>query len=36
MEKSRLDMARNMKADGLPIEVIAKYTHLSAEEIEKL
>lgn len=36
VEKSRLDTARNMKADGLPLETIAKYTHLSAEEIEKL
>lgn len=36
VEKSRLDMARSMKTDGLPIETIAKYTHLSAEEIEKL
>ena len=36
VEKSRLDMARSMKTDGLPLETIAKYTHLSAEEIEKL
>ena len=36
VEKSRLDMARSMKTDGLPIETIARYTHLSAEEIERL
>ena len=29
-------IARSMKADGIPVETIAKYTGLSAEEIEKL
>ena len=29
-------IARGMKADGLPVETIAKYTGLSAEEIENL
>lgn len=29
-------MVQNMKADGIPVEIIAKYTGLSAEEIEKI
>ena len=28
--------ARSMKADGMPAEQIAKYTGLTAEEIERL
>ena len=28
--------ARSMKADGMPVEQIAKYTGLTAEEIEGL
>ncbi len=31
-----LDIAREMKKDGLPIEQIVKFTKLSAKEIEKL
>lgn len=40
MEKGRaevtMDIARGMKADGIPVEVIVKYTGLSAEEIDRL
>ena len=36
MEKGKFEIARNMKADKLPIETIIKYTGLSAEEIEAL
>lgn len=28
--------ARSMKADGMPVELIAKYTGLTADEIEAL
>ena len=35
-EEEKLTIARQMKADHLPIEIIAKYTDLSPEEIEKL
>jgi len=31
-----IDTARRMKADGMPAELIAKYTGLMADEIEKL
>ncbi len=31
-----IETARKMKADGLPCEVIAKYTGLTADEISKL
>ena len=34
--KKALDIAREMKKDGLPIEQIVKFTKLSIEEIEKL
>ena len=34
--KAYLEMARNLKKDGMPIELIHKYTGLSAEEIQKL
>jgi predicted transposase/invertase (TIGR01784 family) len=34
--KANMDNARKMKADGMPAELIAKYTSLSIEEIEKL
>ena len=36
MEKGKYEIARNMKADKLPIETIMKYTGLSAEEIDNL
>jgi len=40
IEKGRheeaLEIARKMKADGIPIAQIAKFTELSIEEIEKL
>jgi len=29
-------MARKIKGDGLPVDVIAKYSGLSVEEIKKL
>jgi len=35
MESSR-EIATRMKADNAPVELIAKYTHLSIEEIENL
>ena len=35
-KKALLNTARQMKADGLPTEVIAKYTHLTEEEIASL
>lgn len=35
-KKALLNTARQMKADGLPTEVIAKYTHLAEEEIASL
>ena len=31
-----VEIARSMKADGMPIDIIIKYSGLSAEEIEKL
>ena len=36
MEKANRDNALRMKADGMPADLIAKYTGLSAEEIDKL
>ena len=36
MEKGKLEIARSMKADKLPIETIIKYTGLTADEIEAL
>ena len=32
-KEKMLDAARTMKADGMPVELIAKYTGLTAEEI---
>jgi predicted transposase/invertase (TIGR01784 family) len=34
--KKALDIAREMKKDGLPFVQISKFTKLSVEEIEKL
>ncbi len=34
--KKSIEIAQRMKADGLPIDTITKYTQLSIEEIEKL
>ncbi|MEJ2882953.1 Rpn family recombination-promoting nuclease/putative transposase [Pedobacter sp. GR22-6] len=34
--EGKLEIARKMKADGQPLELIVKFTELSAEEIEKL
>ena len=34
--EANIDNARKMKADGMPTELIAKYTGLTIEEIEKL
>lgn len=36
IEENKRDNARKMKEDGMPIELIAKYTGLSATEIESL
>ena len=36
MRQDKLDTARQMKADGLPVETIAKYTGLTADEIKAL
>ena len=36
IEESKMEIARNLKALGVPIEVIVKSTNLSMEEIEKL
>lgn len=33
--ENNLKIARQMKADGMPTNIIAKYTGLSPEEIEK-
>ena len=35
-EKEKISIARQMKADGVPTEVIMKYTKLSKEDIEQL
>ena len=35
-EENKREIAFNMKADGMAVELIAKYTGLTAEEIEKL
>jgi predicted transposase/invertase (TIGR01784 family) len=34
--KGRLEIAKNLKKDNLPIELIVKYTNLTIEEIEKI
>ena len=36
MEKGKAEIARNFKNDGIPLDVIARNTGLSIEEIEKL
>ena len=35
-KNAHIATARQMKTDGMPIELITQYTGLSAEEIEKL
>ena len=35
-KKKAIDVAQKMKADGLPVETIAKYTELSPDQIQKL
>ena len=35
-KEANIATARNMKADGLPVDFIVKYTGLTAEEIEAL
>lgn len=35
-KQANIETARNMKADGLPVDFIVKYTGLTAEEIEAL
>ena len=34
--EEKLESARKMKADGMPLELISKYTGLSVKEIESL
>ena len=34
--EEKLEIAKNLKKDNLPVELIAKYTNLTKEEIEKL
>lgn len=34
--EEKIETAKRMKADGLSIEVIAKYTQLSVEDVKKL
>ena len=34
--EEKISIARRMKADGLPTEIIMKYTQLSKEDIEQL
>ena len=34
--RGRANVARSMKADGMPVETIARYTGLIPEEIEQL
>ena len=36
LSQGKSDVAKAMKADGLPAEAVAKYTGLSAEEIAAL
>ena len=36
IRKDKVEIAQRMKADGLPIDLIVKYTELSIEEIEKI
>ena len=36
MRQDKLDTARQMKADGMAVGTIAKYTGLAADEIEAL
>lgn len=36
VKDANLNIAHSMKADGMPVEQIAKYTGLTAEEIEGL
>ena len=36
LAKGKAEVAKAMKADGLPAEAVAKYTGLSAEEIAAL
>ena len=35
-QKNAMDNARKMQADNMPVELIAKYTGLTVEEIERL
>jgi hypothetical protein len=36
MEKAFEEMAKSMLSDGLPLDVIAKYTSLPRQSLEKL
>ena len=35
-QEEKIEIAKNMLKDNLPVETIVKYTGLSKEEIEKL
>jgi hypothetical protein len=36
LEDDRLETARNMICDGVPLEAISRYTRLSPEQVERL
>ena len=36
MRKEKIDSAKSMKADGMPVSIIAKYTGMTEAEIEEL
>jgi hypothetical protein len=36
MEKKAFEMAKSMLSDGMPLDVIAKYTSLPRQSLEKL
>ena len=36
LEEEKISIARQMKADGLPTEIIMKYTQLTKEDIKQL
>jgi hypothetical protein len=35
-KRGRIDVARNMKSEGMPVETISRLTNLSIKEIERL
>ena len=36
IEQEKVEIAKNMLSDNMPLETIAKYTQLSIAELEKL